>query len=149
MSCVSGERASAGPAPQRLPLDDDVGAELPGELGHHRSDRAGGAVGKDALPHLETTVLEQALPRGQPGDRQARTHREVDVPRQRRKVAGFHGRVLGQGSIAVPVGDPEHPLSQRDSAGTKPEAWTSTTTSLIAGVGSGRSARVIPAAPAA
>jgi hypothetical protein len=31
----------------------------------------------------------------------------------------------------------------------KPDAWTSTTTSLIAGVGSGRSVRVIPAASAA
>ncbi len=72
-------------------------------------------MGKDALPRLKATVLEQALPRGQAGDRQARTHREVDIPRQRRKVACLHGRIFGQGSIAVPVRNPEHPLSYRES----------------------------------
>lgn len=101
-------------AVRRPPSTDDVGAELPGKLRNHRPDRAGGAVCEDALPRLKTTVLEQTLPRGQAGDRQARTHREVDVPRQRRQVACLHGRVLGQGSIAVPVRDPEHPLSQRE-----------------------------------
>src|SRR5207248_11672383 len=63
---------------RRPPGTDDVGAELPGELRHHGPDRAGGAVREDALPGLKATVLEQALPRGQAGDRQARTHREVD-----------------------------------------------------------------------
>src|SRR5689334_11896657 len=42
-----------------------------------------------------------------------------------------------------------HVEGHSHSAGTKPDARTSTTTSLIAGVGSGRSASVIPAAPAA
>src|SRR5207248_7595903 len=65
-------------AVRRSPGTDDVGAELPGELRHHGPDRAGGAVREDALPGLKATVLEQALPRGQAGDRQARTHREVD-----------------------------------------------------------------------
>src|ERR1700756_2522556 len=41
-----------------------------------------------------------------------------------------------------------HVEGHSHSAGTKPDAWTSTTTSLIAGVGSGRSASVIPAASA-
>src|ERR1700748_2740867 len=42
-----------------------------------------------------------------------------------------------------------HVEGHSHSAGTKPDAWTSTTTSLIAGVGSGRSASVILAAFAA
>src|SRR3954452_15051773 len=42
-----------------------------------------------------------------------------------------------------------HVEGHSHSAGTKPDAWTSTTTSLIAGFGSGRSASVIPAASAA
>src|SRR5690349_22099909 len=42
-----------------------------------------------------------------------------------------------------------HVEGHSHSAGTKPDAWTSTTTSLIAGVGCGRSASVIPAVSAA
>src|SRR5205823_13332319 len=47
-----------GLAVRRPPGTDDVGAELPGELSHHGSDRAGGAVREDALPCLNTTVLD-------------------------------------------------------------------------------------------
>jgi hypothetical protein len=66
-----------------------------------------------ALPRLKAAVHEQSLPRGQARDRQARSHREVDVARQRREVAGLNGRVLGQGAVAIPVREAEHPLSHR------------------------------------
>src|SRR4029077_7976601 len=65
---------------------DDVGAGLARELRHHRTDCAGRAVREDALPRLKAAVHEQSLPRGEAGDWQARTHREVDVARQRREV---------------------------------------------------------------
>jgi len=44
---------------------DDLGAGLPSELGHHRSDGTGSAVGQDALPRSKAAVLEQPLPGGQ------------------------------------------------------------------------------------
>jgi hypothetical protein len=79
---------------------DDVGTGLASELRHHRSDSAGRAVHEDALPRLKAAVLEQALPRGQARDWQARAHREVDIARQRCKVARLDGRVLRQGAVA-------------------------------------------------
>ena len=44
------------------------------------------AVREDAVPSPKATVFEQCLPRGQARDRQARAHREVDIPRERREV---------------------------------------------------------------
>jgi hypothetical protein len=44
-------------------------------------------VGEHGLPGFEAAVLEQCLPRGQSGDRQAGGDREVDVARERREVA--------------------------------------------------------------
>jgi hypothetical protein len=40
----------------------------------------------DLIERLKAQVFEQCLPRGQARDRQARAHREVDVPRERREV---------------------------------------------------------------
>src|SRR4051812_26645536 len=60
---------------------DDVGAGLSCELRHHRPDGAGRAVYEDALPRLKAAMLEESLPRGQAGDRQARADRELDVAR--------------------------------------------------------------------
>src|SRR6516165_544358 len=62
---------------------DHVGAGFTCELGYHRTDCAGCAVYKDALPRLKAAVLEQSLPRGQARDRRSRAHREVDVTWQR------------------------------------------------------------------
>ena len=94
---------------------DDVGAELTCELRDHRPDCAGRAVREDALPRPKAAVLEQSLPRGEARDRQARAHREVDVARQRREVACLDRHVLGQGAVAIPVREAEHPLSYRQS----------------------------------
>src|SRR3954466_13072892 len=72
-------------------LDDEVHCQAVNgpRLGrpYHRPDCAGGAVREDALPHPQATVVEQSLPRRQARDRQARAHREIDIARQRRKVA--------------------------------------------------------------
>src|SRR5438309_6663313 len=92
---------------------DDVGARQSSELRHHRPDCAGRAVREDTLPRLEPAVLEESLPRSQARDWQARPHREVDVARQGREVACLDGRVLGQGAVASPVSEAEHPLSDR------------------------------------
>src|SRR6185295_15859595 len=79
---------------------DDVAAGLTCELRHHRADCAGRAVRQDALPRLKMAVLEESLPRGQARDWQARAHGEVNVARQRRKVACLDGYVLRQGAVA-------------------------------------------------
>src|SRR5215218_5157507 len=93
------------------PGADDVGTGLTCELRHHRPDCAGRAVREDALPRLKVAVVEQALPRGQAGDWQARAHGELDVARQRREVACLDRDVLRQGAVAMPVREAEHPLS--------------------------------------
>src|SRR6185312_3586049 len=90
-------------------------AGLTCELRHHRPDCAGRAVRQDALPRLKMAVLEESLPRGQARDWQARAHGEVNVARQRRKVACLDGYVLRQGAVAMPVGETEHSLSYRQS----------------------------------
>jgi hypothetical protein len=92
---------------------DDVGAGLTCDLGYHRTDYAGRAVGEDALPRLKAAVLEQSLPRGQARHHEARARRKVNVARQRREVACLDGHVLGQSAVASPVRDAEHPLSDR------------------------------------
>jgi hypothetical protein len=97
------------------PGADDVGAGLSCELRYHRTDCAGRAVREDALARLKAAVLEQPLPRGEAGDRQARAHREVDVARQRREVACLDRHILGQGAVAMPVREAEHPLSHRQT----------------------------------
>jgi hypothetical protein len=44
---------------------DDIGTGLACELGHHRPDCAGRAVGEEPLPGPKAAVLEQSLPGGQ------------------------------------------------------------------------------------
>jgi hypothetical protein len=66
---------------------------------------------ENTLPCLKAAMLEQALPRGQTRDRQARAHREVDVAGQRREVARLHGDILGKRAVAMPVCKAEHPLT--------------------------------------
>jgi hypothetical protein len=70
-------------------------------------------VHEDALPRLKAAVLEQSLPRSQARDRQTRTHRELDVARERREIACLDRHILGQGAVAIPVREAEHPLSHR------------------------------------
>src|SRR5206468_651359 len=103
-----------------LPVDrasgpDYVATGFTCQLHHDRPDRTCRAVRQHALSRLKTAVLEQALPRSQTRDRQARADREVDFARQWRKVARLDGRVFGQGAIAGPVGETEHSLSHRES----------------------------------
>src|SRR4029077_13234421 len=71
----------------RAPGADDIRAGLVRELRHHRTDGARSTMRQHALPRLEAAMLEQALPCGEAGDRQARTHREIDIARERREVA--------------------------------------------------------------
>ena len=51
------------------------------------------------------------LPRSEARDRQTGTHREVDVAWERREVACLDRHILGQGAVAIPVREAEHPLS--------------------------------------
>ena len=94
---------------------DDIRASLARELRHHRTDCACRAVRQDALPRLKAAVLEQSLPRGEARDWQARAHREIDVARERREVARLDGYILRQGAVAMPVGEAEHALSDRQA----------------------------------
>src|SRR5215467_14826499 len=96
-----------------VPGADDVRAGLTCELGRHRTDYAGRAVHKDALPRVKAAVLEQPLPRGQARHHKGRAHREVNVARQRCEVACLDGDILRQRAVASPVREAEHPLSHR------------------------------------
>ena len=77
--------------------------------------RAGRPVREDGLPRLQVAELEESLPRGQARDRQARAHCEVDVARQRREVPCLDGNVLRQSTVAIPVGEAEHALPDREA----------------------------------
>src|SRR5438874_11444581 len=92
------------------PGADDVRAGFTCELARHRTDYAGRTVHEDALPRVKAAVLEQPLPRGQTRHHEGRTHREVNVARQRREVACLDGHILRQRAVAIPVREAEHPL---------------------------------------
>src|SRR5205823_6470260 len=90
---------------------DDVRAEFSGKLRYNRPDCARCTVREHALSRLQSAVVEQPLPCGEPRDRQACRRPEVDVARQRREVACFDGDVLRERAVAVPVREAEHSLS--------------------------------------
>ena len=100
---------------------DHDGSDLAGELHGDRTDTARGAVDQDGLACREASVVDQRLPCGQPGDRQGGGHGVVDVSRKRSEVAGLHRGVLGQGAVAGPVGQSEHPLADGEAGGPVPQ----------------------------
>ena len=75
---------------------DHPGARLARELHRDRPDTARSAMDQDGLACSEARVVEQALPCGQPGDRQGSGHGVVDIGRERSEVTGLHGGVLRQ-----------------------------------------------------
>jgi hypothetical protein len=89
-------------------------------------------VDQDGLACPEASVIDQRLPGGQPGDGQSGGHDVVDVRRKRSEVAGFHCAVLGQGAVAGPVGQPEHPLADGE-AGSSVSQLSDDTRQLMAG----------------
>ena len=100
-SACRSTKASAPRPSARVPVGgpagaDHAGARLARELHRDRSDTARRAVDQDGLAGREAPVVEQALPCGQPGDRQRGGHGVVDVGRQRSEVARLHRDVLGQ-----------------------------------------------------
>jgi hypothetical protein len=96
-------------------------ARLARELDRDRSDASRGAVDHDGLPRGEPCVVEQALPRRQSRDGQRGGHGVVDVRGKGRQVAGLHGGVLGQRSVARPVGHAEHALADGEAGGAVSE----------------------------
>jgi hypothetical protein len=66
-------------------------------------------------------VNEQALPRGEPGDRQRGGDGVVDVGRQRGEVARLDRDVLGQRPVPRPVAEAEHPLADGQPGGAVAE----------------------------
>ncbi len=101
----------------RATAADHPGSRLQRQLHGHRTDTARGAVNQDGLAAGEMSVVEQPLPRGQPGHRQRRGGDMVDVGRQRSEVTGFYRNVFRQGAVAGPVGEPEHRFADRQSSG--------------------------------
>ena len=94
---------------------DDVRAGLTSELRCHRTDYAGRTVHQDALPRLETAVLEQPpATRSGPTSRRSR-RREVDTARQRREIARLDDHILRQRAVANPVREAEQSLSHRQA----------------------------------
>src|SRR6266571_3438339 len=57
---------------------DDVNAGPAGELHRHRPDTAAGAVNHHRLSRLEVAVVEQRLPRREPGLRDGSGFDEID-----------------------------------------------------------------------
>lgn len=100
---------------------DHPGTRLAGELDRDRTDAAGSAVDHDRLPRREPSVVEQPLPRGEPRDGQRGGHGVVDVGGKRGQVACLHRGVLGQRTVARPVGQAEHPLADGEAGGAVPQ----------------------------
>ena len=60
-------------------------------------------------------MVEQSLPCGQSGNGQRGGRGVVDVGREGGEVTSLHRGVLGQGAIAGPAGQSEHPLAHSES----------------------------------
>jgi hypothetical protein len=86
---------------------DDPSVGRAGELHRSGPDAAAGAVDDRGLARGQLAVVEQRLPRGDPGlgDR-GRLH-VVDRLRLRRQIASFDRDVLGGPAVAIPVDEPE------------------------------------------
>ncbi len=87
------------------------GSDFAGELHRDRTDTARGAVDQDGLACREVGVVDERLPRRQPGDRQGSGHGVIDVSRKGSEVARLHCAVFGQGAVASPVAQAEYPLA--------------------------------------
>ena len=70
---------------------------------------------ENALPCAQAAALQQPLPRRETRYRQACAHREVDIAGQRSQIARLDGHVLRKGTIAIPIREPENPLSHRQT----------------------------------
>ncbi|ABK72455.1 hypothetical protein MSMEG_4444 [Mycolicibacterium smegmatis MC2 155] len=99
------------------PGADDPRPHLTSELHRNGADTTCRTVDQHGLSRDELRVLEQALPRGQPRDRQRRGQCVVDVVGQRCEVTRLHCGVLGQGAVACPVCQSEHALTDRETCG--------------------------------
>lgn len=99
---------------------DHEGSDLAGELHGDRTDTARGAVDQDAPARREVSVVEQPLPGGPPGDRPSGGHGVFDISRVGSEVAGLHRGVLGQGAVAGPADQSEHPLADGRAGGSVP-----------------------------
>src|SRR6266513_3001592 len=104
--------ASAGPAGS-----DDVGAGPAGQLDGYRPDPAAGAVDHHDLPGLEVAVVEQCLPRREPGLWDRSSCDEVDHRRLGRQAARLDGDVLGGPPVAVPVDQAVDLIAHRYAGG--------------------------------
>src|SRR5829696_4074601 len=82
---------------------DDMGAGPAGELYRHRPHAAAGADNDHRLPGLEAAVVEQRLPRREPGLRDGGGFDEIDRRRLGCQAASLDGHVLGGPAVAVPV----------------------------------------------
>jgi hypothetical protein len=91
-------------------------------------------VDQNGLPGPQLRVVDQRLPRRQPGDRQRSGDEVVDIRGKRREVASRHGGVFGQRAVASPVDESEHPLADGE-AGRSIAQLDDDTRQLVAGHG--------------
>jgi len=87
---------------------DDMGAALARELRREVTHAAGRAVDQDPLSRLETTVVEEPLPRGQPRHRDRRALDVIEACRFRRQEVRGNEGVLGGDAVAVERGQRIH-----------------------------------------
>jgi hypothetical protein len=97
------------------------GSDFAGELHRNRTDTARSAVDQDGLAHCEMRVVDERLLCRQPGDRQGGGHGVVDVSRKWSEVACLDCAEIGQGAIAGPVAQAEHPLTHTEAGGSVPQ----------------------------
>ena len=100
---------------------DDMGAGPAGERHRHQPDPTTGAVNDHRLAGLEMAVVEQRLPRSEPGLRDGRGFDEVERRRLRRQAAHFDLDVLGGPAVAVAVDQAEHFVADRHAGGAVSE----------------------------
>ena len=85
------------------------------------SDPAAGAVDDHRLAGLEMAVVEQRLPRREPGLRDRGGFDEVDRRRLRRQAARLDGHVLGGPAVAVAVDEAVDLVAHRHAGGAVAE----------------------------
>jgi len=83
------------------PCADHSGSRLARELHRNRTDATRGTVDQDGLACREAAVVEQALPCGQPGDRQCGGHDVVEVRRKRARLRASTAAYSASGLLRV------------------------------------------------
>src|SRR5215470_1607667 len=118
---IAGAEFEHAPARTGPAGSDDVGAGPAGQLHAHRSDPAAGAVDHHGLAGLKVAVVEQRLPRREPGLRDRSGFDEIDRRRLGCQAASLDGHVLGGPPVPVAVDESVDLVAHRYAGSTVAE----------------------------